>query len=124
MLNHSGCPWYYINIFSYLIGLLVYWLMAGRTQYQKAIDLDVEKRLQLRLSQQQTPKPSSQQTPKLSSQQTTAIIKHLESKLAQLLQGDRAAAMRLVQGVKSKNPNKSVQLCWEKAIEDLERDRI
>ncbi|MBD2085787.1 MULTISPECIES: hypothetical protein [unclassified Coleofasciculus] len=47
----------------------------------------------------------------------------LQNKLLRLLSGDRAAAMRLVERVKQRHPGKSEEWYWEKAIEDLERDR-
>lgn len=47
----------------------------------------------------------------------------VESKLYRLLQGDRAAATRLVGAIRAKNLAKSEQWCWEKAVFDLERDR-
>lgn len=45
------------------------------------------------------------------------------SKLLDLVQGDSATASRLVEHVQNRNPGKSLQWCWEKAIWDLERDR-
>ncbi|MBD1890025.1 hypothetical protein [Coleofasciculus sp. FACHB-SPT9] len=46
-----------------------------------------------------------------------------QNKLLRLLSGDRAAAMRLVERLKQRHPGKSEEWYWEKAIEDLERDR-
>ncbi|MBD1882189.1 hypothetical protein [Coleofasciculus sp. FACHB-T130] len=46
-----------------------------------------------------------------------------QNKLLRLLSGDRAAAMRLVERLKQRHPAKSEEWYWEKAIEDLERDR-
>ncbi len=46
-----------------------------------------------------------------------------QNKLLRLLSGDRAAAMRLGERVKHRHPGKSEEWYWEKAIEDLERDR-
>ena len=47
----------------------------------------------------------------------------LQNKLMRLLSGDRAAAMRLVERAKQRHPGRSDEWYWEKAIEDLERDR-
>jgi hypothetical protein len=45
-------------------------------------------------------------------------------KLYQLLNGDIEQASRLVQRIQSSHPERSEQWCVEKAIYDLERDRI
>lgn len=45
------------------------------------------------------------------------------SRLLELVQGDSTTASRLVEHVQNRNPGKSLQWCWEKAIWDLERDR-
>jgi branched-subunit amino acid permease len=47
----------------------------------------------------------------------------LESRLIRMLDGDRAAAERLVNEVKQNFPWMPENWYWEKAIEDLERDR-
>ncbi|NJL42143.1 MAG: hypothetical protein HC899_40055 [Leptolyngbyaceae cyanobacterium SM1_4_3] len=47
----------------------------------------------------------------------------VESKLYRLLHGDRDAADRLIGAIRVRNPDKSEQWCWDKAIFDLERDR-
>jgi len=44
-------------------------------------------------------------------------------KLYGLLQGDRDAARRLVKQVMDANPNQSEAWCYEKAVQDLMRDR-
>jgi hypothetical protein len=48
---------------------------------------------------------------------------HLERKLLKLLGGNRNTADRLIQQSRLKNPDKSADWHWEKAIYDLERDR-
>lgn len=48
----------------------------------------------------------------------------LERRLVRLLNGDRAAAQRLVESVQQRYPDRPVAWCWEKAIFDLERDRF
>jgi hypothetical protein len=40
-----------------------------------------------------------------------------------MLSGDKKAAIRLLDNVQKKNPDKSYTWCQEKAIGDLERDR-
>ncbi|NJO75971.1 MAG: hypothetical protein HC833_20785 [Leptolyngbyaceae cyanobacterium RM1_406_9] len=47
----------------------------------------------------------------------------VESRLYRLLHGDRAGAVRLIGSIRARNPDKSEQWCWDKAIFDLERDR-
>lgn len=46
-----------------------------------------------------------------------------ESRLLRLVNYDRQMAERLAESVRAKNPDKTEQWCWEKAIWDLERDR-
>jgi len=48
----------------------------------------------------------------------------LERRLVRLLNGDRAAAHRLVESVQQRYPDRPTAWCWEKAIFDLERDRF
>jgi hypothetical protein len=48
---------------------------------------------------------------------------HLERKLLKLLGGNQSTAHRLIQQSKLRNPDKSADWHWEKAIYDLERDR-
>ncbi len=48
---------------------------------------------------------------------------HLERKLLKLLGGNRNTANRLIQQSQLRNPDKSSDWHWEKAIYDLERDR-
>lgn len=45
-------------------------------------------------------------------------------KLERLVHSDKKAAERLAAQVAFANPNQSEQWCWEKAIYDLERDRV
>ena len=47
----------------------------------------------------------------------------LERKLLKLLGGNRNTAQRLIQQSQLRNPDKSADWHWEKAIYDLERDR-
>ena len=48
----------------------------------------------------------------------------LDRKLTQMLQGDRAAAQRLVERAQTRYPDRDVVWCYEKVIADLERDRF
>lgn len=45
-------------------------------------------------------------------------------KLLRLVNGDHKLAMRLVTHLQASNPNRSMEWCQEKAIYDLERDRL
>ncbi len=58
-------------------------------------------------------------------QRTTSI--NINSKqwkqLMALVQGDAAAANRLIEYEQSRNPNRSIDWCVEKALWQLERDR-
>ncbi len=47
----------------------------------------------------------------------------IQQKLLAMVGGDRHAAKRLIDNIKKKNPGKTELWCWEKAIDDLERDR-
>ena len=47
----------------------------------------------------------------------------LQKRVLLLLNGDRNTANRLLNSVKSRNPQKSVEWCVEKVIFDLQRDR-
>lgn len=51
------------------------------------------------------------------------VNSELESRLIRMLDGDRVAAERLVTHVKQNYPWMPENWYWEKAIEDLERDR-
>jgi cytochrome c-type biogenesis protein CcmH/NrfG len=48
---------------------------------------------------------------------------HLERKLLKLLGGNRNTAERLIRQSQLRNPDRSADWHWEKAIYDLERDR-
>ncbi|WP_157871785.1 hypothetical protein [Gloeothece verrucosa] len=52
-----------------------------------------------------------------------AVISVLESKVLKLVGGQRDVAQRLIDNIKRKNVDKDEIWCWEKVIEDLERDR-
>ena len=54
---------------------------------------------------------------------SSSAVPALQTQLIRLTHGDRAAASRLVEGVRRNNPNRSTEWCIEKAIHDLERDR-
>lgn len=54
---------------------------------------------------------------------TPTVNRALQEKLLELVQGDQQVAARLLQHVRSTNPTRSEQWCWEKALWDLERDR-
>lgn len=47
----------------------------------------------------------------------------LQNKLIQMLSGDRAAAERLVDRVRANHPSRTENWYWQRAINDLERDR-
>lgn len=47
----------------------------------------------------------------------------LQSRLLNMVAGDHGTCYRLVEVVRRSNPGMSEQWCWEKAIEDLIRDR-
>lgn len=51
------------------------------------------------------------------------VDSQLENRLISMLDGDRAAAERLVNQVRQNYPWMPEQWYWDKAIEDLERDR-
>lgn len=59
--------------------------------------------------------------PKRPTQPANATTK---GKLERLVHSDKNAAARLAAQVAFSNPDKSEQWCWEKAIFDLERDRV
>lgn len=46
-----------------------------------------------------------------------------KKKLVNLLNGDNDVCQRLINKIKIKSPDLNEQQCWEKAIEDLIRDR-
>ncbi|MEM9162094.1 MAG: hypothetical protein AAGC54_03375 [Cyanobacteria bacterium P01_F01_bin.4] len=51
------------------------------------------------------------------------VTRPTRQRLMGLVNGNRAVADRLVSRVRSQNPDRSEQWCWEKAIYDIERDR-
>lgn len=94
-----------------MIGLCVSMAFMNKKRWDPYINKEVEKRLAA--LQQATRQPSE-----------TDSFKQLETKLINLMHGDQAAAIRLVQMVKSNYPSQSAKWCYEKAIQDLERDRL
>jgi hypothetical protein len=55
--------------------------------------------------------------------QNSDSVAAMRNTLIRRLQGDRAAADRLVSNLKLKNPGKTEEWYWQRAIEQLERDR-
>lgn len=53
-----------------------------------------------------------------------AVPSQLQQKLLQLTNGDRGTATRLVEHNRKTNPLQPETWLWEKAIYDLERDRL
>ena len=51
------------------------------------------------------------------------VDRRTRKELLRLVNGHRAVALRLVEKVKERNPKRSDQWCWEKAIYDIQRDR-
>ncbi len=101
-------PWFLVLWMVIFTGWM---LTAGRKAYREAIDKEVEKRLAAMQAD-----PSSQ-----NQNQSFTLLEH---QLIGMMHGDRAAAMRLVKLVREKHPGQSAQWCYEKAIADLERDRV
>jgi heme/copper-type cytochrome/quinol oxidase subunit 2 len=54
---------------------------------------------------------------------TTSVDNYTQSQLISMLQGDRDACQRLITVARRQYPGKSEQWYWERAIEDLIRDR-
>jgi Na+-transporting methylmalonyl-CoA/oxaloacetate decarboxylase gamma subunit len=52
-----------------------------------------------------------------------SVSRNTQSQLVRLLQGDRSAAMRLVDRERRRNSHRPEQWLWEKVVRDLERDR-
>jgi len=50
-------------------------------------------------------------------------VRELRREVIRLLQGDAAAADRLIESVRRQNPGQGEEWCWEKVIFDIERDR-
>ncbi|MEM9808674.1 MAG: hypothetical protein AAF959_25735 [Cyanobacteria bacterium P01_D01_bin.56] len=53
----------------------------------------------------------------------SGVPRSTRQRLMRLVNGNQAVASRLVERVRSQNPDRSEQWCWEKAIYDIERDR-
>ena len=51
------------------------------------------------------------------------VSRRTQQQLLRLVNGNRAVALRLVEKVRERNPKRSEQWCWEKAIYDIQRDR-
>ena len=51
------------------------------------------------------------------------VSRELQGRLINMVSGDKEAAHRLVEIVRTANPGRSEQWYWEKAIDDLIRDR-
>lgn len=75
------------------------------------------------------PKSKSSQGFKASNPSNEKVLRieqapqQLQNKVLLLLNGDRNTANRLLNLIKSRNTQKSVELCVEKVIFDLQRDR-
>lgn len=54
---------------------------------------------------------------------SSSVPRATRQRLMRLVNGNQSVAARLVQRVRSQNPDRSEQWCWEKAIYDIERDR-
>jgi hypothetical protein len=54
---------------------------------------------------------------------TGPVTRATRQQLMRLVNGNRGVAERLVARVRSQNPDRSEQWCWEKAIYDIQRDR-
>ncbi|MGB7088294.1 MAG: hypothetical protein WBD47_22250 [Phormidesmis sp.] len=56
-------------------------------------------------------------------QRDRGVARSTRKQLLGLVGGNSTVAQRLVRDVSSRNPGRSEQWCWEKAIYDIERDR-
>ena len=56
-------------------------------------------------------------------QRDRGVARGTRKQLLGLVGGNAAVAQRLVNDVQQRNPGRSEQWCWEKAIYDVERDR-
>ncbi|MEM9152529.1 MAG: hypothetical protein AAGB19_19020 [Cyanobacteria bacterium P01_F01_bin.3] len=56
-------------------------------------------------------------------QRSRGVARNTRAQLLRLVGGNAAVAQRLVQDVSDRNPGRTEQWCWEKAIYDIERDR-
>jgi hypothetical protein len=63
------------------------------------------------------------QMPLLTSKTVASHPSAARRKLVKLLNGDAAAADRLISAVQRTNPDKDISWCTDKALHDLERDR-
>jgi uncharacterized protein HemY len=54
---------------------------------------------------------------------TGQVTRATRQQMMRLVNGNRGVAERLVGRVRSQNPDRSEQWCWEKAIYDIQRDR-
>ena len=76
-------------------------------------------------SEPQSPKPRQfhQKIPKAGSPPQSTVSRELQSRLLNMVAGDRATAHRLVDNARASNPGCPESWYWEKAIDDLIRDR-
>jgi len=51
------------------------------------------------------------------------VRRDTQAQLLRLVNGHRPTALRLVEQLQLRHPDRSEQWCWEKAIFDIERDR-
>lgn len=56
-------------------------------------------------------------------QRDRGVSRSTRAQLLRLVGGNAAVAQRLVSDVSDRNPARTEQWCWEKAIYDIERDR-
>lgn len=56
-------------------------------------------------------------------QRDRGVSRSTRKQLMRLVGGNAAVAQRLVKDVQVRNPGRTEQWCWEKAIYDIERDR-
>ncbi|MEL7224196.1 MAG: hypothetical protein AAF810_04745 [Cyanobacteria bacterium P01_D01_bin.36] len=56
-------------------------------------------------------------------QRSRGVSRGTRKQLLGLVGGNAAVAQRLVSDVSDRNPGRTEQWCWEKAIYDIERDR-
>jgi len=56
-------------------------------------------------------------------QRARGVSRSTRNQLLRLVGGNTAVAQRLVSDVSDRNPTRTEQWCWEKAIYDIERDR-
>ncbi len=76
------------------------------------------------ISQPNQPGQSYQKSSGAKSHNPNAVSKEVRSRLLNMVAGDQATACRLVDHVRASNPGQTESWCWEKAIEDLLRDRL